>query len=44
MESILQNAKQLEHAQFNSVVFGLKIKSQENPDNNLESYSTLKNT
>jgi hypothetical protein len=22
----------------------LKIKSQENPDNNLESYSTLKNT
>jgi hypothetical protein len=37
-ESILQNSKQLQHAQFFFVVSGLKIIGHGNPDNNLESH------
>jgi hypothetical protein len=37
VESILHNAKQLQHAQFYLIVFGLKIMGHGNPDNNLES-------
>jgi hypothetical protein len=40
VESILQNAKQLQHVQFYSLVFGLKIIGHGNPDNNLESHCT----
>jgi hypothetical protein len=39
VESILQNAKQLQRAQFYFVVSGLKIIGHRNPDNNLESHS-----
>jgi hypothetical protein len=38
LESILQMAKQLQHAQFYFVISGLKIIGHGNPDNNLESH------
>jgi hypothetical protein len=41
IESILQNAKQFQHAQFYFVVSGLKIIGQGNNDNNLESHCTF---
>jgi hypothetical protein len=37
IESILYNAKQLQHVQFYFVVSGYKIIGHGNPDNNLES-------
>jgi hypothetical protein len=41
VESILQNAKQLRHAQFYFVFSGLKIICYGNPDNILESHCTI---
>jgi hypothetical protein len=41
IESILQNAKQLQHSQFYFVVSGLEIIGHGHPDNNLESLSIL---
>jgi hypothetical protein len=38
IESLLQNAEQLQHAQFYIVVTGLKIIGHGNPDNNLETH------
>jgi hypothetical protein len=44
VESIMQNAKQLQHAQFYVIVFGLKIIGHGNPDNNLESHCITANS
>jgi hypothetical protein len=41
VESILQNAKQLQHAQFCFDVSSLKITGHGNTDNNLESLCTI---
>jgi hypothetical protein len=40
IESVLQNAKQLQHMQFYFSVYGLKFIGHGNPDNNLESPCT----
>jgi hypothetical protein len=40
IESLLQNTKLLQHAQFHFVACGLKILDQGNSDNNLESHCT----
>jgi hypothetical protein len=42
IESMLQNAKQLQHTQFYCVVSSLKIVGHGNRDNNLESHSISK--
>jgi hypothetical protein len=41
VESILQNAKELQHSHFYFVVSCLKIIGHGNPDNNLESHCTF---
>jgi hypothetical protein len=41
IESILQNDKQLQHAQFYSVASGLKNIDHGNTDNNLESHCNV---
>jgi hypothetical protein len=42
VELILQTAKQFQHEQFYSAVFGLKIIGHRHPDNNLESHCTYR--